>query len=124
MTDKITIVTYPDDYLQNGHRILFVDLDNAQKEMLSRSLLYSHSDDNLICYSYQDSEDVSWVIDKSIKSQLIVVNADSQNQTLIGYLLSKSNCYYVGNLKGLNSIIDKVIHDSDQFIDILNKIFR
>lgn len=124
MIDKITIVTYPDDYLLDGFRILFVDLTIHQKEMLSRAILSLELADNLICYSYQAVEDVSWAIDKSIKSQLVVVNADSENQALIGYLLSKSNCYYIGNLKGLNTIIDRVIYDSDQFIDILNKILR
>lgn len=123
MTDKITIVTYPDDYLENGNRLLLVDLDLQQKEMISRALLTIDKQDNLICYSYQATEDATWAIDKSLKSQLIVVNANSLNQILVGYLLSKSNCYYIGHLKGLNNIVSKVIHDTDQFVNILNKTF-
>lgn len=123
MTDKITIVTYPDDYLENGKRLLLVDLDLAQKELVSRAMLSVDTRDNLICYSYQSNEDIEWAVDKSLKSQLIVVNANSSNQVLVGYFLAKSNCYYLGDLKGLNNIIARVIYDSDQFVNILEKTF-
>jgi hypothetical protein len=123
MTDKITIVTYPDDYLENGKRLLLIDLEMPQKEMISRAMLSVDTQDNLICYVYHSTEDIAWAVDKSLKSQLIVVNANSHNQTLVGYLLAKSNCYYLGDLKGLNNIIDRVIYDSDQFVNILTKTF-
>jgi len=62
-------------------------------------------------------------LDKIQKSQIIIFNADSINQTLIGYVAGKMNSYYFGTLKSLNQVNNSVIYDVDHCKTILTNIF-
>jgi len=124
MTDKVLIVSSPDDVLEDGVRLLLVDLSSDQTDIVSRSLLNITPGIQTIVYTWNNSEDVSWLIDKSLKSSIIIFNADSENQLLAGYFAAKPNSYYFGNLKSLHIIKKKAIYDVHQCSELLERNFE
>lgn len=118
MTDKVVIVTPPDDVLLDGIRILLVDLQPEQSKIISDALTQIN-DATVIAYVWKIGEDLDWLLDKKHKSQLIFFNADSQNETLVGYLAAQRKSYYFGNLKSLQSVNNSAIYNTDQCCDIL-----
>jgi hypothetical protein len=124
MQDNILLVSDPDDILLTGVRILSVDLNNDQAEILSNSLLSLNKIPQTIVYVWKDSDNISWLIDKSLKSNLIIFNAEMQNQTLAGYFAGKNNSFYFGFLKSLKDVNRSEILDLNQCSDILNLTFE
>lgn len=121
MTDKILIVTAPDDCLLDGKRILVVNLTADQKQIISDTLRQIDTEKHVIVYVWNDVEDVKWMLDKKHKCQLIMFNADSENHIISGYLAAQSNSYYFGSLKTLSSVNNSAIYNVDQCIDIINR---
>jgi hypothetical protein len=124
MIDKILLITEPDDVAQDGPRILTVDLSPVHNQIISDSLANLSVFPNIIIYSWTIGNDISWLIDKSRKSQLIFFNAESQDQTIVGYLASKSNAFYFGNLRSLNHVNKSVLFDSEETKEILTKMIN
>ena len=123
MTDKLIMVTAPDDTLVNGGRIAVIDLTVDQTALISTALTELDSISCIVTYVWSEQDDVSWALDKIQKSQIIIFNADSTNQTLVGYIAGKMNSYYFGTLKSLNQVNNSVIYDVDQCKTILTNIF-
>jgi hypothetical protein len=123
MTDKLIMVTAPDDTLVNGGRITVIDLTVDQTALISAALTELDSISCIVTYVWSEYDDVTWVLDKIQKSQIIIFNADSTNQTLIGYIAGKMNSYYFGTLKSLNQVNNSVIYDVDHCKTILTNIF-
>jgi len=123
MTDKLIMVTAPDDTLVNGGRIAVIDLTVDQTALISAALTELDSISCIVTYVWSEQDDVSWALDKIQKSQIIIFNADSINQTLVGYIAGKMNSYYFGTLKSLNQVNNSVIYDVDQCKTILTNIF-
>jgi hypothetical protein len=121
MIDKILLVTEPDDVVQDGPRILTVDLSPEHNQIISDSLSEISVFPNIIIYSWIAGNDIPWLIDKSRKAQLIIFNAESQDQTIIGYMAAKSNAFYFGNLRSLNQVNRSVLFDSNDTKEILTK---
>lgn len=125
MSDKIVLVSAPDDVAYDGVRMLFVDLNEQQSEIMSQSLLSLNNIPRVIAYTWHVGEDVDWVIDKARKSDVIVFNANSDDQTLIGYFAGKHNAYYFGTLRSLSKVNSSVIFDfgqcSELFMDTIEK---
>ena len=117
------MVTAPDDTLINGGRIAVIDLTVDQTALVSTALTELDSISCIVTYIWSAQDDVSWALDKIQKSQIIIFNADSINQTLVGYVASKMNSYYFGTLKSLNQVNNSVIYDVDQCKTILTNIF-
>ena len=117
------MVTAPDDTLINGGRITVIDLTAEQTALVSTALTELDSIPCIVTYIWSAQDDVSWALDKIQKSQIIIFNADSINQTLVGYIASKMNSYYFGTLKSLNQVNNSVIYDVDQCKTILTNIF-
>lgn len=113
MNDRIILVSEPDDITVLGIRILLYDLNKTQQDIVSRSLISIESNKNLIVYSSTNKTDVKYLFDKYYKSQLIIFNAESENQTIVGFLASQSNSMYFGNLRDLAIVNDSIIHDVD-----------
>lgn len=124
MSEKIIIVSPPDDILEHGIRFLFVDLQNDQSQLLSNILLGIESRYTIINYVWQCHNPKDWLFDKILKSDYIFFNADSQNQLLVGYLSSKKNSSYFGNLRDLNVVNNSVIISADQCKTIFNNIIQ
>jgi hypothetical protein len=71
MTDKVVVVTSPDDVLIDGYRILIVGLTSEQSKVISDALLSIDYDANVILYIWE-SGDSDWLLDKKHKSNLII----------------------------------------------------
>lgn len=124
MTDKLLLVTAPDDIMLEGVRVLLVGLSEEQSSIVSQALLQIETMPCVIAYCWSKEEDVDWLIDKVYKSQIIIFNAEHENQTVVGYLAGKSNSYYFGNLRSLNQVNKSAIYDLDQCKQILTLLFE
>jgi len=122
--NKITLVTYPDDVLQDGIRILVFDLTPAHTQLIS-SVLYNMKEiQNTVIYVSNGQDDTQWVLDKKQKCSIILYNAESQNQTMVGYLTAQSNSYYFGELKTLSSVNNNKIISKEQIEMIMEDQYK
>lgn len=124
MSDRVLLVSPPDDVFEDALRILLVDLNKEQSDLFSQSLLSKENLPSIVIYSWSTSEDINWLFDKSLKSNIIIFNADSENQTLAGYFAAKRNSYYFGNLKTLHIINKSAIYDVHQCGELLERTFE
>lgn len=121
MTNQVLIATAPDDTLIDGFRILAIDLDIAQSKILSDSLLETNLSETVILYNWKIADDINWLLDKKTKSNLIVFNADSQDQIVVGYMAAQKNAYYMGTLKSLSKINNRAIYSRGDLNTLLNQ---
>ena len=118
MTNKVLLVTSPDDVLDDGLRILMVGLTNDQTNLISQALTRLGNIPTIVGYIVNGTE-VEWFLDKKPKCDLIIFNADSENDVIIGYMAAQSNGYYFGNLKSLSQANQNAIYDSEQIFNLL-----
>jgi hypothetical protein len=121
MTNQVLIATSPDDTLVDGFRILAIDLDIEQSKILSDSLLETNLSETVVLYNWKITDDINWLLDKKIKSNLIIFNADSQDQTVVGYMAAQKNAYYLGTLKSLSKINNRAIYSRGDLNTLLNQ---
>jgi hypothetical protein len=125
MSDKILVVTPPDDTLLNGIRILHVELTEEQSQIASSALINSNTQHTIVNYVWKMGDSVEWLLDKITKSNFILFNADITNngatELIIGYIAAQPNSYYFGTLRDLNLVNNSVIYNSDQIINLLEK---
>lgn len=119
MSDKILLVTVPDDVVEDAFRILLVSLTLDQNSFVSSVLTEVESRNKIVFYIWNDSDPVSWLFDKKSKSNLIIFNAESNRQNIIGYMSAQPNSYYLGNLRDLNIINSSVLMDKELLVEIL-----
>lgn len=119
MTDRVLLVTSPDDILDDGYRLLIVDLDRDQTQFISSVLNQLEIKNTIIVYVWKFGDAIEWLIDKKHKSNYIIFNANSQNQTLVGYLSAQKNSSYLGTLLSLNSVNKSAIISIEQCCNIL-----
>jgi len=124
MTDKVILVTYPDDILYDGVRILLVDLNEDQTNIVSKALTELETIPLVIVYSWKIGDSVDWLFDKTHKSQLIIFNADSDDTNLVGYYAGKFNSVYFGELGHLKKVNRSAIFDVVQTKEVLKTTFR
>jgi len=124
MSDKVLLVTAPDDTLEQGVRISLLGLTSDQNLMVSRALLTLESECSVIVYVWQDNENTDWILEKLYKSQVIIFNAEIANQTLAGYLAAQNNAHYFGTLRNLSEVNKSIIYDQDQCLTILENTVR
>jgi hypothetical protein len=118
MNDKILLVTAPDDIIEDAFRVLLVDLTTEQNSFISSVLIEIKSMVKLAFYIWNGSDPVSWLLDKKLKSHLIIFNAESDRQNIIGYMSAQPNSYYLGNLKDLNIINNSALLDKDVMLEV------
>jgi hypothetical protein len=111
--DKITLVTAPDDITNDGFRILCVDLNQDQNQIVSDTLNTIESTMECIVYVWTSGEPEQWLFDKKQKSNLIIFNGASHNGEVVGYLSAQPNSVYFGPLKMLAGINNRDIYDVD-----------
>lgn len=124
MSNKVIIVTPPDDIQVDGLRILLVDLTPDQTNIISQSLTRLETIPTTITYVWNTSNDISWLLDKKHKSFLIFFNADSENDAIIGYMAAQANSYYFGNLKSLSQVNQNAIYDTEQIFNLMENIIQ
>lgn len=114
MTSSVVLVTPPDDTTADGFRLLLVDLDVVQTKIISDCLLQLNSRAMVITYLWDhNSHDASWLLDKKLKSDLIIFNAASANQLIVGYMSAQRNSHYFGPLKTLATVNARTIYASE-----------
>lgn len=125
MTDKILVVTSPDDVTLDGIRILAVNLTQEQGQLISTALLqFDNFNVTIINYVWKNSNDPSWLLDKKFKSDVIFFNADDNNNTVVGYMAAQSKSYYFGTLKDLHLANDRAIYSTEDVLTLLETIVK
>ncbi len=128
MTDRILIVTPPDDILLDGIRIAHVNLSDEQSNIVSAALMDSALPHTIVNYVWKMGNPVDWLLDKIAKSDLIIFNADGPmdpgREIIIGWTAAQPQSYYFGNLKDLHQANDRAIYNSDNVLSLLEKIAK
>lgn len=119
MTNKITLITPPDDVFDDALRVLLVDLTQEQNQLVSDSFNNIDLAVTVVVYVWNTNNAIEWLIDKKHKSNLIVFNADSNNAELVGYLAAQSNSHYMGTLRSIGITNRRAIKDQSQCSEIL-----
>ena len=124
MTDKIIVVTPPDDILLDGPRLLLVNLDQEQLQAVSTAVMTLDIEDHtVITFVWKLGDSIEWMLNTKLKSKIIIFNADMLDNELInGYLLAHGNSYYFGNLKDLHMANNRVLYNSDDVKILLERI--
>lgn len=121
MTNKVILVTEPDDVLVDGLRILLVNLTADQTQIISDSLSNIKQLPTVVFYIWnQGSPD--WLFDKKQKSSAIIFNADSENEIITGYMSAQKNSAYFGTLRDLSLVNTQSILDEQSFVHFFNTI--
>ena len=126
MTDRILVVTAPDDTLQDGIRIAHVNLSQEHSQLISQALLQSNLPHTIINYVWNQGDSKSWLFDKIFKTNLVFFNADCDQETalLTGWISSNPRSYYFGSLRDLNIVNDRVLYNSDDILNLLEKTVK
>lgn len=119
---SVTVVTYPDDVLIQCPRILLVDLNTDQLDIVSKSLTEYNFDDTIVTYIWKNGEDINWLFDKKLKSDLVIFNAESQNQTIVGYFAAQKKSFFMGDLRDLSIINNSRVFDQTNLLEIFYKV--
>jgi hypothetical protein len=124
MTNQITLVSAPDDVLHDAVRLLLVDLTQEQTQAISEALMSIEDIPATVIYVWSSQDSASWLIDKKLKSQLIIFNADSEKSEIVGYLSAQSNSCYFGFLKDLAVLNKRAIYSAEDLKEIIDKQFK
>lgn len=124
MTNKVLLVTAPDDVLVDGIRILLVDIVPEQQQIISDALTRLDNSPDIIVYVWNCANDTAWLLDKKLKSDAIIFNANSENDVIIGYIAAQSKSYYFGTLKILSMVNKSTIYDTEQVLTILENLIK
>lgn len=119
MSNKIVIITPPDDVQYDGVRVLLVGLTNEQSKLISDALTKIEAAPTIIVYLVNYSDNISWIMDKKHKSDLIIFNADGDNDVIIGYMSAQPTSHYLGTLKLLSVVNNSAIYSEEQVSQIL-----
>lgn len=120
MTNKVVLVTPPDDVISDGFRILLVNLNRDQTDIVSKCLTQSELLITTVAYIWNSGDPVSWLIEKKHKSDIIIFNAEAPNENITGYLAAQPNSYYFGNLQDLFLANNNVIYTLSECSEIFN----
>ena len=121
MTDKVILVTPPDDILVDAVRFLLVDLTRDQTQHISDTLARLDSFKTIVLYMWNSNDSVEWLLDKKLKSQGILFNADSDNDLITGYMAAQPNAHYFGTLRSLGNANNRAIYNIDQIYNLMEK---
>jgi hypothetical protein len=124
MTDKILIVTAPDDTVVQGIRIVYVDLNQEQQAVISSALMQTSLTYSIINYIWNVGDSIEWLADKFIKSDLVIFNADSFNQLIVGWVAGHHRSYYFGTLKDLHIVNTRAIYNVEDILTLLEKVAK
>jgi hypothetical protein len=119
MTDRVLVVTHPDDVLDDGVRLLLVDLTQEQLQTVSNVLTRLTADTAIITYIWNPQISTDWLLDKKHKSQWIIYNAESNDQAIVGYLTAQRNSSYFGTPRSLKGVNKSAILSIDQCQNII-----
>lgn len=126
MTDRVLLITPPDDSLLSGIRLTLIQLDEHQGQLISESLLEANLKHDVITYVWKMGNPVDWLLDKIAKSDLVIFNAETDNngaiELIIGWAAAQPNSYYFGTLRDLYRSNDRVIYNKVEILKLLEKV--
>lgn len=122
MSDKVVLVTPPDDVQLDGVRILIVGLSPEQQQVISDALGQMSLRSTVVLYIW-NSKDFDWSIDKKHKSDLIFFNAECDD-LLVGYLAAQPNSHYFGTLKIFGKVNPSTIYSTEQVSNIIESVLN
>jgi len=120
MTNKIVLVTAPDDILIDGVRLLLVGLTPEQQKIVSDALVLSDIESNIVTYLWNPAH-TDWSIDKKHKSDLIIFNAE-YDDLVVGYLSAQPNSHYFGTLRLFGKVNTSELYDVDQVLSVIQSL--
>jgi hypothetical protein len=128
MTDKILVITSPDDTPLQGIRITHVQLTEEQSSIVSSALLECGLPHNIINYVWKMGNSIEWLLDKISKSDLVIFNAYVPNngaiELIIGWTAAQHHSYYFGSLRDLHVANDRVLYTSDDILNLLERVAK
>lgn len=128
MTDKILVVTPPDDILLDGIRITHVELTEEQSQIISSTLMQTNLPHTIINYVWKMGDRVEWLLDKIAKSHIVIFNTDVENngaiELILGWVAAQPQSYYFGTLRDLHLANNRVIYNSDDILNLLEKVAK
>jgi hypothetical protein len=122
MTDKVLLVTAPDDSPIDAIRILLVDLTQDHTQLISDAINQFTSIPNIVAYIWHPSDPTDWLLDKKHKSHAVVFNADCENHIITGYMAAQSNSHYFGTLKTLRNVNNNAIYNVNDCVNLINNL--
>ena len=120
MTSSAVVITPPDDLNLDGTRLLLVDLDSNQTQLISDALKEINYEGRVILYYWNSNDSIDWLLDKKHKTSKIFFNADSSNDLIVGYLSAQPNSHYFGTLRSLSKVVGPAIYSVEECINILS----
>lgn len=124
MSDRILIVTAPDDIPLQGIRVAHVNLTSEQSGIVSSAMLQTTLPHTIINYVWTFNDPVNWLFDKITKCDLILFNANSPSELLIGWVSAQPQAHYFGTLKDLHIVNDQAIYSDEDILTLLEKISK
>jgi len=122
MSDKVLLVTAPDDTPIDAIRILLVDLAPEHTQLISDALNEFTAIPNIVAYIWKLGDSVDWLLDKKHKSHSIIFNADSEDHMITGYMAAQSNSHYFGMLKTLRNVNNNAIYNVNDCVSLINNL--
>lgn len=119
MSDRVIVVTAPDDFVPDSYRFLVADLNDIQTQIISSSLLKLNYTGTVVIYLYRTGDSIDWFLDKKNKSDILIFNAESHNELLTGYLAAQYNSHYFGILKTLDKANKSAIYSEEDVLSLL-----
>lgn len=126
MTGKILVITPPDDILLDGIRILHVELNPEQSQIVSNALLESDTPYSIINYVWKTGDSIQWLLDKHVKCNIILFNPETASngaiELITGYIAAQPNSYYFGTLRDLHLVNNRAIYNTDDILTLIGNI--
>ena len=122
MSDKVLLVTAPDDTPIDAIRILLVDLTPEHTQLISDALNEFTAIPNIVAYIWKTDDSPDWLLDKKHKSHSIIFNADCEDHMITGYMAAQSNSHYFGVLKTLRSVNNNAIYNVNDCVSLINNL--
>lgn len=122
MSDKVLLVTAPDDTSIDAVRILLVDLTPEHTQIISDTFNSFTSVPNLVTYIWRLGDSIDWLLDKKHKSHCVIFNAECADQMITGYMAAQSNSHYFGMLKTLRLVNNNAIYSVNDSVKIINNL--
>jgi hypothetical protein len=117
--NKITIITPPDDVSEDGIRILVYGCKEEQTLLISSVIYEIKECKPTIIYVCNGQDNSKWALDKKQKCSIIIFNAETENQTMVGYLAAQHNSYYFGELRTLQPVNSNRINTKEQLTTLM-----
>jgi hypothetical protein len=119
--NKVYLVTAPDDVTYDSKKIICVGLDDTQREIVSQTLQRFKSMPTTVLYIWNNGESREWLLDKKQKCNIIIFNANNEDQSLVGYFAAHDNAFYMGEIGYLSRVNNKVVHDADELHKLIKE---